>query len=98
MPNGNSNGWKIAGLLLTVVAMVVAGSVSYGMFYGGSAKDIEHIHERIQTFGPDIKKNSEFRISATETIKNLDEKVGKNTEAVQDNTKVQQQILIELQK
>ncbi len=46
----------------------------------------------------DVKLNTHFRISATETLKSLDDKVEKNTSAVEANTKVQQQVLLELRK
>lgn len=99
MGNGrNQNTWKIIGLLVTAAVVGLGGAVSYGVFYGSSSKDIDNLHEKMKLVEPEVKENTEFRISATETLKHLDEKVGNNTEAVRENTKVQQQILIEMTK
>lgn len=90
----SSNTWKILGLLITLAVVGSGAAVSYGVFYGGSSRDIEHLHEKMKLIEPDVKDNTTFRISATEMIKNLGEKVAVNTEAVKENTKVQLKLLL----
>ena len=93
----NGKDWIIR-ILVIVALAAIAAAVAFGDFRGETNKQVEHNHEAIEKIEPKVELNTEFRVKTTEKLIALDKSVENNTEAVKENTQVQQKILLELKK